>query len=188
MTIWFSSDHHFFHENIIKFCKRPFHTVQEMNEHMVEEHNKLVKANDHWYCLGDVTMLRDNKGSGLNILRRMNGHKRLILGNHDHYSMKFYLEHFGKVMAMNMFDGMRFTHIPIHPNSMGSAKANIHGHIHNNTTQDGKPVNFPPVIYEKDGKNFVKPYINLSVEVINYRPVSLEEVKQMVDVAIERGR
>lgn len=182
MDMWFSSDPHFFHENIIRFCHRPFHTVSEMNEALVENHNALVKPSDHWYCLGDVTMLRDNQGRGLNILRRMNGHKRLILGNHDHYAMKHYLEHFEKVMAMNMFDGMRFTHIPIHPNSMGGAKANIHGHTHNGTTQNGLVVEFPAVLHvdKQTQKLVVKPYVNISVEVTDYKPVNLEWIRAKV--------
>ena len=183
MTIWFSSDPHFFHENIITYCSRPFHTVSEMNEYMVEQHNLLVKPSDHWYCLGDVTMLRDNQGRGLGILRRMHGHKRLILGNHDHYAMKHYLEHFEKVMAMNVIDGMRFTHIPVHPASMGGVKANVHGHIHNN-----QPTSFPPVlrIDKKTQEVVVIPYVNISVEVTEYKPVSLEQVKQLVENAKER--
>ena len=175
MTIFFSSDHHFFHQNIIKYANRPFADAHEMNEFMVEQHNAYVKVSDHWYCLGDVTMERDNQGRGLGIIDRMNGHKRLIMGNHDHYHVKHYLKHFEKVMAMQMMDGMRFTHIPIHPNSMGRAKANIHGHTHD------KP-NYPPVMWiEKETqKVMVQPYINISVERTNYRPISLEEIKDLV--------
>ncbi len=177
MTIWFSSDHHFFHENIIRFCNRPFKNAYEMNDFIVDRHNETVKPSDHWYCLGDVTMLRDNQGRGLNILRRMNGHKRLILGNHDHYAMKHYLEHFEKVMAMNVIGDMRFTHIPVHPASMGNVDANVHGHIHNH-----QGTSFPPVMRLDKVTQKVKwiPYINISVEVMNYITVSLEQIKDMV--------
>src|ERR1051325_11543971 len=132
MTLWFSSDHHFHDENIIKFCDRPFGSVTEMNDFLVEQHNARVKPSDHWYCLGDVTMLRDNQGRGLEILSRMNGHKRLIMGNHDHYAMKHYLKYFEKVMAMQRLNDLWFTHVPVHPQSLGRCKANVHGHIHNN--------------------------------------------------------
>ena len=178
MTIWFSSDHHFHHERIIQYQNRPFHHVTEMNEKLVELHNECVKPSDHWYCLGDVTILRDNQGRGLNILRRMNGHKRLILGNHDHYAIKHYVEHFEKVMAMNVIDSMRFIHIPVHPMSFGGVKACVHGHIHQ------QPAPKPVIYVDKDGKVGVKPYINICVEVTNYKPVSLEEIKKMVAKAI----
>ena len=152
-----------------------------MNDRIVDLHNLYVKPQDHWYCLGDVTMERDNQGRGLAILSRMNGHKRLILGNHDHYAMKHYLMYFEKVMAMQMMERIRFTHIPIHPSSMGGAIANVHGHIHNNQSESFKPV----VQIWEDNSVHVKPYVNISLEVTNYHPVSLEQVKQMVkDAAI----
>lgn len=179
--IWFSSDHHFHHENIIRYANRPFSHASEMNDFMIDQHNKFVRPSDHWYCLGDVTMMRDNKGFGLNVLRGMNGHKRLILGNHDHYAMKFYLEHFEKVMAMNVIDNMRFIHIPIHPTSFGGVKATIHGHIHD---QDSPP----PVMYvDKNQKLVIKPYINICVERTKYRPITLGEIKVLVKEAIDGG-
>lgn len=140
-----------------------------MNECLIERHNEIVRPQDHWYCLGDVTMERDNRGYGLGVLRRMNGHKRLIMGNHDHYAMKFYLEYFEKVMAMNVIGEMRFTHIPVHPTSMGNVLGNIHGHIH----QRESP---PPVMWvdKKTQEIKVRPYINISVEQTGYRPVSLD--------------
>lgn len=180
-TIWFSSDPHFHHKNIIEYGERPFSDVAEMNEYIVDTHNKFVKPPDHWYCLGDVTMERDNQGRGLGIVTRMNGHKRLILGNHDHYAMKHYLLVFEKVMAMNVLDRIRFTHIPIHPLSMGGCIANVHGHIHQRKSPD-------PVLQVTDkGQVLVKPYVNISLEVTNYRPVSLEEVKEMVKKAASRA-
>lgn len=183
MTIFFASDHHFGHSNIIEFCGRPFrkpmthvdgHLMTEcqnmtiadaaaMDEAMVTRHNAVVKPSDHVYFLGDVAMKRQN----LAIVHRMNGHKRLIFGNHDIFDYEEYVKAgFEKLMAMRYFDGIMMTHVPIHPESMGRFKANAHGHVHNNTVMLGdKP----------DPR-----YINLSVEAINYTPISLEEIKQMV--------
>ena len=175
MTLWFSSDHHIFHKNIIEYGKRPFKDVEEMNEVLIERHNALVKPSDHWTCLGDFVMGRDNQGRELGILQRMNGHKRLILGIHDHYAMKHYLIHFEKVMAMNRIDNMWFMHVPCHPMNIGSAKAIIHGHIHQNASP-------PPVMkIDKNGKDVIIPYVNISVEVTDYRPLSLEEIKERVE-------
>lgn len=174
MTIWFSSDLHFHHANIIRFCNRPFADPADMNAKLVQVHNAFVQPNDHWYNLGDVTMQRDGRGKGLEILAQMNGHKRLIMGNHDHYKMELYLKHFEKVMAMQMFDGMRFTHIPIHPGSMGESIANIHGHIHDQDSPD-------PVVT----KGIVRPYVNICVERTGYRPLTLDEVKLRVIAAKE---
>lgn len=173
--IWFSSDHHFHHANIIKYCNRPFKDVVEMNQRLVEIHNTYVKPPDHWYCLGDVTMKRDNQGLGLQILLEMNGHGRLIMGNHDHYANKWYAVYFEKIMAMQMIDGIRFTHIPIHTSAMSwSTRANVHGHIHDNDAPE------PVVRVDKDSQLKVQPYINISLERTNYRPVTLGEIKEMI--------
>lgn len=173
--LWFSSDPHFGHANIIKYCNRPFKNTTEMDETLIERHNALVKPEDHWTCLGDVTMERDNQGRGLEILRRLNGHKRLIGGNHDHYDIKHYIKWFEKVMAMNMIDNIRFTHIPIHPTSMGSAIANVHGHIH-----DADPPEAVISIDKKTQRITYRPYVNISVERTDYRPVTLGQIKEMI--------
>lgn len=175
VDIWFSSDPHFFHEKIIKYCGRPFKDAAEMNEVIIERHNKVVKPWDHWYCLGDVTMLRDNQGRGLGIVKRLQGHRRLILGNHDHYEMKHYLKVFEKVMAMHMIDGIRFTHIPVHPSAMGRSIANVHGHIHEKKSPE-------PVIWLDSEKRVkIAPYINISLEVTNYTPIHFDELKRQIE-------
>lgn len=76
---WFTSDHHFGHNNIIKYCNRPFETVEEMNETMIENWNSLVKKNDIVYHLGDFTMNSDP----MPYISRLKGKVHLILGNHD---------------------------------------------------------------------------------------------------------
>lgn len=180
MELWFSSDPHFYHENIIRFAGRPFKDAAEMNEAIIERHNALVKPEDHWTCLGDVTMRRDNQGNGLTIVGRMNGHKRLIMGNHDHYAMKHYLQYFEKVYAMNMYDNIRFTHIAVHPESMGNAVGNVHGHIHE------KEAPAPVILQTKEGKTYIKPYVNISMEKTNYAPLTLGQVKSLVQKEIDR--
>jgi len=191
MAHFISSDHHFFHYNIISYSNRPFKDVNEMHEVMIERHNSVVGVSDTWYCLGDICILRGNKlnqKAFTTVLKRMNGHKRLLLGNHDHFSMKTYKEAgFEKIRgAGKWLEGeggkLLLSHYPVHPNSMGKALANIHGHTHT------APPN-PPVIstYLDDGVTpvvgEVRPYINVSVEAINYTPVSLEEIMVMIKKA-----
>jgi len=80
--IYFTSDNHFYHKNIIQYCNRPFESVEDMNEKMVKRWNSVVKPNDTVYDLGDFAM-----GSGAKeieiIFKRLNGKKILIKGNHD---------------------------------------------------------------------------------------------------------
>jgi calcineurin-like phosphoesterase family protein len=78
--IFFTSDHHFDHANIIKYCNRPFLSVDEMNEEIVKRWNQVVDANDTVYYLGDFSL---GKGSVEKFVPRLNGEKYLVMGNHD---------------------------------------------------------------------------------------------------------
>lgn len=86
MTVFFTSDTHFGHQNIIKYCNRPFSNVGEMNEVIINNWNALVMPGDVVYHLGDVALGDINKS--LECVRRLVGHKILILGNHDRPFMR----------------------------------------------------------------------------------------------------
>ncbi len=79
-TTYFISDEHYNHVNIIKYCSRPFLTIEEMNETIINNHNEVVKPNDIIYHLGDFCMQSDKVQS---ILSQLNGQHHLIPGNHD---------------------------------------------------------------------------------------------------------
>jgi len=79
--IFFTSDHHFGHKNIIKFCKRPFEDVNEMNEVMIQRWNEKVSPEDEVYHLGDVGL--SSHGQLRKILDQLNGKIYLIKGNHE---------------------------------------------------------------------------------------------------------
>jgi calcineurin-like phosphoesterase family protein len=169
MEMWFCSDHHLWHENIIGYTGRPFSNAEEMNEALLESHNELVKPQDHVYFLGDMTMLRNgrDKERFIQEVRKYNGHKRLFLGNHDHFSIKTYLDAgFEKIYATwRTEDNIIFSHIPIHPQSLGSVIANVHGHIHEAPEYEPAFVNDRCI-----------PYINVSMENIDYKPINREEL------------
>lgn len=172
MNIFFASDHHFHHKNILTFKNqdgtplREFTDVDHMNEIMVQRHNMVVRPQDKVYFLGDVSMSRNAKG--LEILGRLNGEKILVKGNHDLCTAKQYLEYFKDIRGSHQFDGMILTHIPIHPESLARWGLNVHGHLHNNVVK-------MPVSQIPD-----KRYFNVSMERINFTPISLEEVKKYV--------
>jgi calcineurin-like phosphoesterase family protein len=79
--IYFISDPHFFHSNIIKYCKRPFNSASHMNEALIANWNKRVQPDDHIYCLGDFGFGDRDELQG--VIDRLQGRKHLILGNHD---------------------------------------------------------------------------------------------------------
>lgn len=187
MTRWFISDTHFGHENIIKYQNRPFSCAKEMDEIMIARWNEVVKPEDHISHLGDVTMARGGRviqEAFIRLIKRLNGHKRLYLGNHDHLPVEVYLEAgFEKIYATWQDEaGILCSHIPIHPSAIGSATANVHGHIHGNKSPE-------PIIFEDTDKGrSVRPYVNICVEVTDYHPISFEEVQQRIrDVKLRYG-
>ena len=83
MTIWFTSDWHYSHKNIIKYCKRPFQTVEEMNEKLVNNWRLMVKPNDVVYFLGDF-IFSVNKETIAQVVGSLRAKEvRFIAGNHD---------------------------------------------------------------------------------------------------------
>lgn len=89
--IWFLSDTHFNHKNIIEYCGRPYPNVQDMNEDLIKKWNSRIQPNDTVYHLGDVCMGEAEKIP--EILSRLNGEIYLVRGNHDNERrLKYYRE------------------------------------------------------------------------------------------------
>lgn len=158
-NIFLTSDTHFTHANIIRyFCVRPFASVEEMNETLIERWNSVVRHNDHVYHLGDVYF----KKEGIeDILKRLNGKKRLVIGNHDELKDGVLTRFFEKVMVSRYFkdEKLFLTHIPVQVDSIlgGPDVKNVHGHIHEKLIESDR-------------------YVNICVEHTNYKPVPIEEV------------
>jgi calcineurin-like phosphoesterase family protein len=168
--IWLISDTHFNHSNILNFTDsrtgkpvRPgFADVNHMNEHMIEKWNSRVKPGDIVYHLGDVVMGANYKEWMNTHFNRLNGSKRLIVGNHDLIGWLSSGGWFKKVSMWRKFPefGLILTHVPLHISSMynhgnDSYLYGIHGHIH----QHNSPIG---------------PYKNVCVEKIDYTPVHIE--------------
>jgi calcineurin-like phosphoesterase family protein len=81
MTRWFTSDLHLGHANIIDFCGRPWNSVWEMNEGLIERWNARVATTDVVTIVGDFVL--GDKERNLPLVRCLNGHKQLLPGNHD---------------------------------------------------------------------------------------------------------
>ena len=179
------SDTHFFHSKILEFerAARPFDSVEEMNEAMVDRWNAIVKKNDAVWHLGDVCF---GSKKNLKIIDRLKGRKNLIMGNHDRYGVRLYAEVFGKIEAVRRLDGFLLSHIPIHPDSMYRFKGNVHGHLHSKRVTtlvryhlghgpDGcvvSPDGDEEYMYEVDER-----YKCVSVEHTGLAPIPWEEVR-----------
>ena len=81
--IYFTADTHFNHKNIIEFCRPLFDGVEEMNELLVSRWNELIGKNDTVYHLGDFGF-----GDCSEIIKRLNGKKHLIIGNHEKSALR----------------------------------------------------------------------------------------------------
>lgn len=109
--VFFTSDPHFCHEEIIGYCNRPFKNAEEMNEALIKNYNYLVGDNDVVYFLGDVGFSNYQKLKP--IFSRLKGKKILIRGNHDKASRSFY-------MSLGFFDVLDSAMI-----SIGKTKVNL---------------------------------------------------------------
>jgi calcineurin-like phosphoesterase family protein len=81
MKTFFTSDTHFFHTNVIKFCNRPFGSVEQMNDVLIKNWNTVVSEEDHVWFLGDFSFGKPDPTK--DVLRQLKGVKHLIVGNHD---------------------------------------------------------------------------------------------------------
>ena len=151
MSVYFISDLHFGHLNMA--IKRGFETVEQHDEYIIEQWNKVVNKKDTVYILGDITMERDYYYL---LLARLNGYKKVVLGNHDKpQHILALLKYVNSVCGMMKYKGCILTHAPIHPSEIKRFSFNIHGHVHEKTLSD-------------------KRYINVSCEAIDYVPRTLE--------------
>lgn len=181
-TTWFISDTHFGHEKTCTVFKRadgsplrPFSCAEEMDEFMIKAWNERVRPNDKVYHCGDVVINR----KFLHVLGRLNGNKVLIRGNHDIFKLEDYSQYFRDIRAFDVKNGMIFSHVPIHPESLGRFGTNIHGHLHANRVMKIKGVDRKTG--ELEYSDQVDPrYFNVSVEQIDFAPISLEEVNKRI--------
>jgi len=172
--IWFISDPHFHHANMVRGGKigirSQFENVEQMNDYIVTAINETVAPHEKLYILGDITLDRRDTKS-LEIVRRLHGHKRLIPGNHDHFPLPAYLDAgFEKVIGYREMAGILFSHIPIHPNQFYRFHGNVHGHTHTQYVKRNDALRLDPVQID-DWR-----YMNVCVEAVNYTPVLLDQI------------
>ena len=176
-TKFLVSDHHFSHRNLLGFKRddgtplRPFTTTEEMDAFMIEKHNSVVGKDDKVYFVGDVCFhVRDLD----RIMPQLNGRKVLIKGNHDQLKASQYLRYFKDIRAYDRLDSCILGHIPVHPDSLGfRTTCQIHGHTHyRNVTK----------IDENGNKVIDTRYFNVSVENINYTPISFDEIRKIYNL------
>lgn len=157
-TTYFIADTHFGDDNIRCYENRPFADTSEMDRELIKRWNSIVSDTDNVYILGDFGA----GNSEAEILCQLSGDKFLIKGNHDTQSNSYYRAvGFREVYDLPViFNGFWIlSHEPIYVNS-NMPYANLFGHVHNS-----------PLF-----KNYSNHHFCVSVERINYTPISLEEI------------
>jgi len=158
--VFLISDTHFGHANIIRYCGRPFSSVEEMDRALIQNWNDAVGPEDVVIHLGDFAL--GSPGRIQEYLEALNGKIIFIQGNHDSH-LEMVVGPLLPKVVIPLIDpplDLRLQHFPGIP---APGEAVIHGHIH-----DKAPL-FDPRIYR----------MNVSVEATGYRPVPLREIIEL---------
>lgn len=175
--IWFTADTHYWHKNVIRYCERPFATIEEMNEKLIENHNSCVQDTDTVYHLGDFAMAGTKMSAEIKI--RLKGKIHLVLGNHDYQNkmqkkalrlgfqsvekhVNFVSEELGIVWLSHYpYRGLEADARTFEDQLPMQKKWLLHGHIHQ---------------HWKLRDNMV----NVGVDVWDYKPVSIVTIKDLI--------
>jgi len=168
---YYISDLHFFHANIIKFCNRPFHSVEEMNTILIKNWNNKVSESDNIYILGDISW--GTVEQTISVINQLKGNKFLIRGNHDHiikYAEVSKLFNWIRDYIMIKDNGQKVVlfHYPINVwDCQFHGSIHLYGHVHNNYEQHSELLT-------------LKNAYNVSVEMNDYEPKTLQEIIKRV--------
>lgn len=172
--IYVISDHHFDHNNIIRYQRQEFNNITDMNEYIIKKHNSVVENDDIVIFLGDFSF---KKSSIKDYLARMNGHKYLLLGNHDgEYLIRCYgsLGFEGIFINPVKINNNFFSHYPLYNNEFDDINfkllvkefndgngINYHGHLHNEKIDNDH-------------------FINVCCEVQDYKPLLVGYTEKLI--------
>jgi calcineurin-like phosphoesterase family protein len=186
--IWFTSDTHFYHGNIIEYTGRPFHDVWEMNESLISNWNERVRNEDIIFHLGDFAHCGSEKLKDL--LERLKGRKYLILGNHDWRTFKTgHSQRFegiyqqmcikidGRRVYLNHFPFLCFTGTF---KSFEESTFQLFGHVHSGP-RNVKALDNPRLI------NLFPTQYDVGVDNNEFAPVSWKEVNKIITSQYEES-
>lgn len=166
MALFFTSDEHYGHRNIIEFCKRPFADIADMREKLIENHNAKVGKGDITYHIGDMFWRTVPVMEAHEILNRLNGQHALVWGNHDELiernddlaSRFIWIKDIARLRPCKELPSLVLCHYPFR-SWRGSNKGSWHlyGHVHGEMPGIGLSM-------------------DVGVDAHNQYPVSFEEV------------
>lgn len=173
--LWFISDNHYYHFNVIKYSQRPFSSVEDMNEALIKNWNAVVKTNDEVWDLGDFSF--GTYQQTCDVLKRLNGRHNFVMGNHDKVItknkealLKDKLLESVQDYKLLKYNGQK---IVLFHYSLRVWDGSHHGswccwgHSHNNLEQPyGKSIDVG---------------VDSTVITSEYRPISFDEIKKFID-------
>lgn len=169
----FTSDTHFGHFNVLAYSKRPFASIEEHDEALIQNWNSVVAPTDTIYHLGDFSL--GSREHATKVLQRLNGCKILILGNHDRSAKAMVEMGFQEAhrSLLTKIDGktVYMAHIPLHKDWYLSKRYNP-----KHTPEPPKYYDFWLCGHVHEKWRSIGKIINVGVDVFDYRPVSFSEV------------
>ena len=182
---FFTSDTHFNHANIIKFCNRPFKDVEQMNDVMIANWNSVIGKDDTVFHLGDFCL--GGAAEWTKILDRLNGKIYLIMGNHDLKNIRQgFISRFEHVaMQMRIEIGKKRIYLCHYPFLCfeGSYKDDVwhlFGHVHTRRSNSGIDAGRLQYLYPTQ--------YDVGVDNNNFTPVSFGQVKRIIDKQVEQSK
>ena len=176
-NIFFTSDLHFGHKNIIRFDNRPFTSIEEMDTALIQNWNRKVKENDLVYILGDISWYNDEKTAS--IFNQLKGRKILIRGNHDYIGPKTnkcfekITDYYEIRIGQNLVVLCHYPIVFFNRHHYGAYM--FYGHVHNShewqMTENYK--------YELEKLDIKCNMYNVGCMVQNYEPVTFEEITKV---------
>lgn len=168
--LFFTSDLHIGHDNIINFCNRPYESIEQMNQGIIEEWNNVVPVNGNVFLLGDVSW----KGAqyAKKIISQLNGNITLIRGNHDPDTICNLFSEVYDMLALDVQDedSKMLVHLCHYPLTewLRSQKGSIHLHGHCHGSRD-----------ELDLKNWQ--ILDVGVDSHLMKPISWDKIKTILN-------
>lgn len=182
---FFTSDTHFNHANIIKFCNRPFKDVEQMNDVMIANWNSVIGKDDTVFHLGDFCL--GGAAEWTKILDRLNGKIYIIIGNHDLKNIRQgFISRFEHVaMQMRIEIGKKRIYLCHYPFLCfeGSYKDDVwqlFGHVHTRRSNSGIDAGRLQYLYPTQ--------YDVGVDNNNFTPVSFGQVKRIIDKQVEQSK
>lgn len=184
-NVWFTSDTHFGHENIIRFCNRPFINAAEMNAELIRRWRETVPDDGIIFHLGDFA--HGSSRLWNDILNALPGHKYLILGNHDMKAIRQgFMSHF-ELVTQQMTIRVGGQAIVLNHNPFlcygGSYRDvwQLFGHVHSG------PASHTGLDHPRLKMLFPRQY-DVGVDNNDYRPISFADVKAKIEAQVAAAK